>query len=83
MRKTQSMASFFGTLLEDGFTMSENVSDCFYSNYFGLASLSEMRIRYTSFNVDALKRIATTAAGADRCVQMVKMAEGNDQQCRL
>jgi len=42
-----------------------------------------MRIRYTTFNVDALQRIAATAAGADRCVKMDKIAEGNDQRCRL
>lgn len=36
-----------------------------------------MRIRYVSFNVDALKRVATIAAGAGRCVEMVKTAEGN------
>ncbi|KAG6379580.1 kinase-like domain-containing protein [Boletus reticuloceps] len=37
----------------------------------------QMRIRYTPFDVDALKQIAATAAGADRCVQMVKLAEGS------
>ncbi|KAI9455496.1 kinase-like domain-containing protein [Boletus coccyginus] len=37
----------------------------------------QMRIRYTTFNVDALERIAATAAGAERCVQMVKIAEGS------
>ncbi|KAG6374991.1 hypothetical protein JVT61DRAFT_3766 [Boletus reticuloceps] len=36
-----------------------------------------MRIRYTSFDADALKRIAARAAGANHCVQMVKKAEGS------
>ncbi|KAF8131139.1 kinase-like domain-containing protein [Boletus edulis] len=36
-----------------------------------------MRIRYTSFDVDALKRVAARAAGANHCVQMVKKAEGS------
>lgn len=36
-----------------------------------------MRIRYMPFDVDALQRVAATAAGADRCVQMAKIAEGN------
>ncbi|KAG8216322.1 hypothetical protein J3R82DRAFT_6392 [Butyriboletus roseoflavus] len=37
----------------------------------------QMHIRYVSFDVDALKRVAATAADADRCVQMVKTAEGS------
>ncbi|KAF8122597.1 kinase-like domain-containing protein [Boletus edulis] len=37
----------------------------------------QMGIRYTPFDVDALKQIAATAAGANLCVQMVKLAEGS------
>ncbi|KAH7889320.1 kinase-like domain-containing protein [Phlebopus sp. FC_14] len=37
----------------------------------------QMRIRYVSFNVDALKQLATTAARANQCVEMVKIAEGS------
>ncbi|KAG6375038.1 kinase-like domain-containing protein [Boletus reticuloceps] len=37
----------------------------------------QKRIRYTSFDIDALKRIAAGAAGANHCVQMVKRAEGS------
>ncbi|KAH7889318.1 hypothetical protein F5I97DRAFT_502566 [Phlebopus sp. FC_14] len=35
----------------------------------------QMRIRYVSFNVDALKQLATTAVRANQCVEMVKVAE--------
>ncbi|KAF8555594.1 hypothetical protein OG21DRAFT_1410660, partial [Imleria badia] len=37
----------------------------------------QTRIRYAFFNVDAFKRVAAIAAGAERCVQMDKTAEGN------
>jgi hypothetical protein len=39
-------------------------------------SNAELAARYVWFNVDALQRVAANAAGATRCVSMVKSNEG-------
>jgi hypothetical protein len=39
-------------------------------------SNAELAARYVRFNVDALQRVATNAAGATRCISMVKSNEG-------
>lgn len=37
---------------------------------------TERELRYTPFNVEALKKVTCQAAGAKRCVNFTKLAEG-------
>jgi hypothetical protein len=45
-------------------------------NLLHYTSYAELAARYVRFNVDALQRVAANAAGATRCVSMVKSNEG-------
>jgi hypothetical protein len=45
-------------------------------NLLPYTSYAELVARYVQFNVDALQRVAANAAGATRCVSMVKSNEG-------